>query len=260
MNKMFTATLLISMLTIQNASASRVEYTLEDAYTQQAPEEINSVVDNAANLMNFTQYYEVIIPKKAGVQINPWNQFVAHTTNPMTKNHIALINPEFFATLSNAEQTFLAARVVAQAQEGTAPWSMKVIPWIWVLLTWLVAAMIFIFMTKQTRLAQYPWWGRAILVWAIVVICNMTFGMKLQTQWLKYVGMKHDTYINELVIAKTGNREAAINAMEKIDATIKTNIKNGESFFKPHEDLFARAAQALKKHEHKEHTGCCGGH
>lgn len=258
-NKTVFSALCISILSTM-IHASRVDYTLEDVYTQQAPQELNNVVDNAAQIMHFSGNYEVIIPKKAGMQINPWNQLVILTTNPMTKNPVVMINPEFFATLTNPEQIFLTARVLTQAQEGVTPWAAKMIPWIWMMLSWFIAAMLFVLITKYTRLVQYPWWGRAILVWATIVIANMTFGMQLQEKWRQYVGMKHDTYTHELVIAKTGDREAAISALEKIDATIKTNIKNGEQFFKPNENLFANLANALKKHEYSAHAGCCGGH
>jgi len=90
---------------VHNAHAKVIE-ALEDYTVSKAPQEIVDITERVANKMGFTDGYEVVIPTKAAIQLNPWNKFVVYTINPITKNPLILINPEWFSGIPSEQQDF----------------------------------------------------------------------------------------------------------------------------------------------------------
>ena len=90
MNRFKVVTVLFSFIFINGVCAKTVEY-VEDAYTMQASKEIVKIVEKAALLVDFNDEYQVVSPKKAGIQINPWNKFLGQAINPQTKNPFIMV-------------------------------------------------------------------------------------------------------------------------------------------------------------------------
>lgn len=232
-----------------NAQAKMVEY-VEDPYAQQAPQEIVALAQEAAEKMDFQKSYEIVVPKKAGLQINPWNQFVSSGTNPQTKNCFILVNPAWFSTLPANQQLFLLERCFMQAEMGLNPLSLKIIPWLFILFSYLLAIGLFWLLGKNARFSEQTPSVRAVrglISFGVVMLCYLQFINPLQTKVVNYYSRKHETAIHEAVIQKTGDRQGAIQALEAYDAAIRKSLENGELLFAPFEKLFSGYAAELKK-------------
>lgn len=98
-------------------SAKTIEF-IEDVYAIQAPQEIVALAEKAAALVGFEKPYEVAVPQKAGVQINPWNKFAAYGINPKTNNPFIIINPQWFSKIPENQQLFWLSRCFITLEQG----------------------------------------------------------------------------------------------------------------------------------------------
>lgn len=227
------------------AFAKNVEY-IEDPYAAQAPQELVEQAEQAAQLFEFDKPYELVVPKKAGIQINPWNKYIAFGINPQTKNSFILINPSWFKTLPADEQLFLLGTNFLNLKYGSMPLSVKVAPYISLVFTILLITLFFFFLGK-TRLAAYRKWVRVLAALAIMIVLNLLILNRLFLAISNRLIFNHSAYLNEMAVQKTGNRQAGINAFEKFEQAVKQEIADGQTFLKPYEDRFAKYAQELKK-------------
>jgi hypothetical protein len=233
-------------LVINNISCAKALEFVEDAYTSQAPQELVDTVEKAAQLFEYNDPYEVIVPKKAGLHINPWNKFIAGGLNPQTKNHFIIINPEFFSGLPENEQLFLLGRNFLRFKHGLIPLSAKLIPYASVLLSILLAFLLF-WLLGKTRLAHQKLWIKGLIIFGAVLVTEVAILDKIGTRLTHSFSKAYDHRINEMVVQKTNDRDAGIKAMEVLDAAVKNEINNGENAFVGYKDLFGEYAQALKK-------------
>jgi hypothetical protein len=244
--KFFTSTAIaMSMLSSSLFYAKIIEY-VEDAYTMQAPQEVVDLVERAAQFFEFTDPYEVIAPKKAGMQVNPWNRFISYGINSQTKNPFIIVNYDWFSQIPSDQQLFLLGRNFLILKYGTIPLSMKVVPFAFMVMSMMLIFLLF-WLLGKTKLAHHSRWVRALIAWVIVVCCNIAFMNKLPIQLNQYLGRKYDAHINELAVQKTHNRDAAVGALEHFDASVKHELKSGEPFFAPYAMLFETYAKELKK-------------
>jgi len=233
-------------LLIGNASdAKNVEF-IEDAYTAQAPQEIVDRVEKAAQLFEYNDPYEIIVPKKSGLQINPWNKFIAGGLNPQSKNYFIIINPEFFSGLPENEQLFLLGRNFLRFKHGMIPLSMKLIPYGSILLSILFALLLF-WLIGKTRFANQKFWVKGLIIFGAVLITEIAILDKISVRLTHSFSRAYDHTINEMVIQKTNDRDAGIKVLEVLDAAVKNEINNGEKVFVGYKDLFGEYAQALRK-------------
>jgi hypothetical protein len=195
---------IIALLSMQGLHAKMVEF-VEDAYLLQAPQEIINTADKAAQLMEFDAAYEVIAPKKPGLQVNPWNRFVSYGINPQTKNAFMVINPVWFLGIPEDQQLFLLGRNLLTLKQGTQPMSVKVMPYLFMLLTFSLMFLLFWILGK-TKLADQKSWVRALIAYAIVFVCNLAFLNTLQLKLIQHLSKRYDATINEMVIQKTQQR------------------------------------------------------
>ncbi|MFI5333274.1 MAG: hypothetical protein ACHQVS_04200 [Candidatus Babeliales bacterium] len=242
MNKL--SIILMSLLTTAVISATMVEF-VEDGYTVQAPKEITDLVAEAARIVDFDKPYEVVVPKKAGLQVNPWNRFISSAVNSVTNNWLVLVNPDWLSTFPHDQQIFLISRCFMQGNMGMIPPIAKYISWLFVIASWVVIYGIYRLLNR-TRLSEQKTAVRIALAVGIVMMLNIAVVNKLQMKLLDYMYRKHDKAVNMAVIEKTGNREAAIQALQAYDAAIKKSIKEGEASLVPFEMIFDIMAQALK--------------
>ena len=234
---------LFCILFAYNACAKVVEY-IEDAYAKQAPKKIVAIVKKAALLMDFKGVYEVVVPKKAGIQVNPWNKFIAQGINTLTKNPFIIVNPQWFSSIPQNQQTFLLGRFFLIFKHGSTTLGMKIIPYLSDLFI-LFLAFLLTWGLGKTRLAHHKKWIRFIIAFSIMIACYITFLSNLETKLLQHFGSKYDIKINEMVVQKTLNKDSAIKALKFFDTSIKQELKNGETFWAPYESLFKKYADKL---------------
>ena len=234
----------VLFITCGNTQAKTVEF-IENVYAEPAPQNIVDLTKEAADLFEFKKDYEVAVPKKAGLQVNPWNRFLAYSINPQTQNPYIIINPEWLPKMPKEEQLFLLGRAFVTLERGMIPLSLKVIPFVYGFFS--ISLMILIyFALGKTRLAQQKKWVRALIAYGIITICNLTFINTAYTKFTQYLGKRYDAQIIQAVIEKTHNKEVALKALEHFDASIKKELAEGETYWKPYEHLFENYANELK--------------
>lgn len=233
------------LMLVINAQATMVPYQ-EDGYSMQAPEELGALVKKAAELVDFTSPYEVVVPKKAGVEINPWNKFIGYGVNPLTKNSLVIINSEWFNKIPEDQQLFLIGRDLVILKNGVTPTSFIIIQCIFVAISFLLLFLL-IWLMGKTVLKNQKLWVRILAACIIVGLCEFFVLDLLQVKVRTYYGKVHDRAIHELTLEKMSSRDAAIKALDHLDSSIKNEIKNGETFFIPYENLFESYAQELKR-------------
>lgn len=229
------------------APAKTVEY-VEDAHLSQAPQEIVDLSEKSADLMDYQDAYEIAVPKKPGIHINPWNKFIAQGINPQTKHPIIILNPQWFNEIPGDQQTFLLSRNFATWQAGAQPFSIKALPYLF-LLNSIVLMLILFWLLGKTRLADQKKWIRALIAFGVVTLSDLTLMTKINQKLTYYLAMQHEMSIIEKVIEKTHNKEAAIEALKHFDTSIKKELADGELFWKPFEKIFENYANALSQHD-----------
>lgn len=235
---------LVGLLSL-NASAKMVEY-YEDAYAQQAPQELVEKVAKVADKINYTQDYQVVVPKKPGLQINPANKMTTYGFNPQTKNPFILINPEWFSTLNQEQQDFLIARSLMLLQESTWHSFPKLFPWIWMLFLLALSVLVF-FALKRSPLGSKPVWMRILAVYVIFAIANFSFGNALFVKMNSTVGQRFDARVTRMALEKMGqDKQVAISLFQAMDELVKKELAQGDTFWKVYENAFSDLAERLQ--------------
>lgn len=244
MKNILMAIMLICAVT-NTTDAKMVEY-FEDAYLQQAPQELVAQVEQIAQIVGLDKDYQVVIPKKPGLQINPWNKLVGFGINPQNKNPFIIINPEWFSTLPKDQQTFLIARNVIFASQGVSSLPMKLLPWIWSI--GMIALMVLCFLAlRRTRFATKPLWMRILAVYAVFAIANLAFLTALYIKINTALSRKYDSHITQLTLEKIGqDKQVAISAFQTMGDFVKKELAEGDTFWKSHENTFSDLIQRLK--------------
>lgn len=236
--------LTLCMFVAGQATAKVVDF-IEDGYLMPASPEIVTLTENAAQLFEFEQPYEVAMPKKSGLQINPWNRFIASGIHPQTKNPLLVINDSWFKTLDSDQQMFLLGRTFLMLQHGgLQPFSVTLVSYLLILLSLGLLFLLFWLLGKTQRIENK--WARMAVAYGIFLVCNITFLNTMQAKVIQYFGIRHDIQIIQMTVEKTHNKQAAIKALEAIDSIIKDDLRNGEQFWEPHATLFENYANGLK--------------
>ena len=223
---------------------------VDSGYMQQAPELIVNIVEEVAQLMDYNKPFEVIVPKKPGIAINPVNKFIAKGINPQTKNPMIIINPEWFLQVPKEQQQFLLGRAFVMFQNGTLPLSIKIAPYIFSLYSFLLLFFLFRIL-GWTRLVTYKKWVRILVAFIILAAINGLIVGNVYWKIIQFLGRAYEYKINEMVVAKTQNRNAGIQALELMNQAFNNEIKDNESFFKQYENIFGNYAAQLKKDSSK---------
>lgn len=244
--KFFNYGLLIAVgISFTNCAKAKIAHYQEDVYLANAPQEINELVEKAAELTQFTGTYEVVIPKKAALAINPWNKFLSGGINPATKNPIIIANPSWLLALDKDQQLFLVSRWFLSFKHGMLPNNIKAISFAFLAISILLIIFLFIVLGK-TKLAKYNKGVRLLIACVLVSLNNVFFMSPLTSHLSHYLAIQHDHTINQMTLKLTGNKDAAIKALEFLDTSIKNELKDGETFFEPHQNLFAGYAHNLQ--------------
>jgi len=241
-------TLIIALLAVgfsNSACGTMIEYP-SDPYIEQAPVEVTRLVEEAANRMGFVGAYEVVVPTKAGIQMAPIRQFIGSCPNPITQNLAITINPSWFMNIPYEQQLFLLSTYFVKAQHGESDIYMKMVPWLFVCISLLLALGAFIVLRK-TRLNQYKLWVSIVAAIAFAIVCELCVLDAFEAKMLHYYMIRHNVHLREIVIATLGDRDAAIKACQMYDLALKDAIKDGATSLMPHKNTYAEIADALKK-------------
>lgn len=241
---MYLKQLLTVLLVIVSADirANIIPYK-EDIYTQQAPQEIENLAKEAADLMEFKDGFEVVVPKKAGIEINPWNKFVSSAKNQATQNPFILVNPEWFSGIPHDQQIFLLARCFALFQEN----SLTTFLWInifFVLLSILLLIFMYWLLGKSPLLSKK--WMRALCALGITIVVELSILDNIRAHVTTYLGSRIDMNVIQKVVAKTGNKDAAIKALQYFDTSLKEAVQNGETILAPFKNNFEKYVDELR--------------
>ena len=226
-------------------SAKMVEYG-EDGYLMQAPQEIITVAERAAIIMDFKNPYEITIPKKPGLAINPWNRFIAFGINPQTKNSFMIVNPAWFSHIPEDQQTFLMALNFSAMQHGSVSIAMKVVPFMFFIIG-IFLIILFIWLLGKTVLIKQQQWVRVLIAVCLLLVLDNTIFEIIAKKINVYLASAHNTKVIVDTVHKTRNKEAAIKAYEYLDACIKKELAEGETFFTAYERIYEDHAESVKK-------------
>lgn len=263
MNLLKQLSLIVILTGAVNLSAKNVEY-VEDAYAIQAAPELVQQVDRVAEKVGFADHYEVVVPKLAGLQINPWNRFIASGVNPGTKNLFVLVNPDWFKGLPVAEQDFLIARCfVMQQMGGVLPKSVAVLPWIFMVLTLALWMGVFFAIRSSkfltvTGLVRFPGWGQRVILISFILLVRFLVFDRIQANLTKVFANRYSTQVAMAAIKKMGDHDSVVAAaaLKQLDAGIKAEILKGENTLKPFENTFSDMAKALERPVCHHGHGC----
>ena len=239
--------LFLTLFVVAHSYTKMVEF-VEDAYALQAPADIVKIVQDIAEEQHFDANYEVVIPKKAGMQINPWNKYIALGKNPKTENLFMVINPEwFFSQLTHDEQKYLITRIFwPETKSSSIP--LKAVPWIFVIISVLSIILLTVWLGKYQKTSHLKRWWRIVIALIIMAVINTVIMSKIHLKIVEYLTVQIDRKKHELALKKTGlPKEVAITALTKLDTVIKENLKSGDLFWKPFEKVYEKQIDALKR-------------
>lgn len=221
-----------------------VEY-YEDAYAQQAPQELADKVAQIADKIDFTKDYEVVVPKKPGMQINPVNKIISYGINPQTKNPFLLINSEWFSTLSKEQQDFLIARSFVTLENSSWHTLPNLFTPLWLIVFFALAVLAF-FVLKKKFMVDKPTWMIVLTTLIPLLIVDTALGPVHDKMKLNSV-QRFNVQMARMAFEKIGqDKQVAIDTFQKMDDFVKTELAAGDTFWKPLENTFADLVQRLK--------------
>lgn len=234
----------LTCLPLTAINAKMVEY-YEDAYAQQASPELADMVAKIADTVGFTQDYQVIVPKKAGLQINPINKMISYGFNAQTKNPLMIINPEWFSTLSQDQQNFLIARSFIALQKSNGQTLPKLFTPLWVIVFLALGVLAFFILKKKYMIGKPTW--MIVLATAIPFLIVDTVLGPVHDKIKLNIARRFDAHIAQTALEKLGqDKQTAIDTFARMDELVKKELAEGDTFWKAYETIFSDIAARLK--------------
>lgn len=221
-----------------------VEY-YEDAYAQQAPQELADKVAKVVDKIAFGKDYEVVIPKKPGLQINPVNKIISYGINPQTKNPFVLINPEWFSALNKEQQDFLIARSLVTLENSTWHSLPKLFTPLWIII-FLALSLIAFFILKKKFMLGKPTWMIVLATLVPLLVVDTVLG-PVHTKMNLNIARRFDAQMARMALDKLNlNKQVALDTFKKMDDFVKKELAEGDTFWKQYENTFADLVNRLK--------------
>lgn len=244
--KKITTLLLAGVLCAQTMQGNTVEF-IENPYLEQAPQEIVELTEKVAALVDYTKPYEVAVPKKAGFQANPWNALMYAQQNTQTMLPVIVANPSWLKSLPEEQQTFLVARCFTQLTMGAQPWYILYAGSLYIAFGLLLTLLFFFLLRKKSPLKTQKVWVSVVAAMLLTHVVDYAFMENAFESIKKNLTHRYGVHLIEATLAKTGDRDAAVQALMAIDAVTKEGAKNGEQVFIPHVELYERLANAVRE-------------
>lgn len=231
------------LVVLGSVHADSVPYQ-EDVYAMNAPEDVQNLVAEVAQQAGFTGVYQVVSPKKAGIEINPWNKFIGAVINPSNGLPLVVVSSEWLNTFDREQQkAYVMSQMIKFIHGFVHPWAKYVV--IFYLLCLFVIALVLAVIGKRL-LPGRPRWQYIAGISLCCFVFNIFFALSIQTRMIAYLNSKHEVELYKKTIKLGINQELLIKSLMDYDAAIQQEVQAGEIFWKPYEGLFARYANALK--------------
>lgn len=231
--------ILLSNSVVQNMYAQRVELS-EDAYIGLPSSALIDQAQQVAQRIGFTGKYELVIPKKPALELNPWNNFIAVGINPVTKNLVIIVNEPWFSTFTTAEQEFLLGHYFLIGKRGLVPFSARFIRGLCIGLYFILLILIAAFLNRMP-LSRYKF-----IFFNIMFACIIGFSLgKVLVMLQPYIFKHHEKKGMRLAAQIMGDHDAACSALQRYDAAIKAEVAQGNVFWQPHAHIFEEYFKAL---------------
>ncbi len=235
---------LLCMVNVLAVSAKTAEF-FENVFAAPASEKLVAQGQKAAELIGYEKAVEMASPKKAGIEINPLNKFIYGQINPQTQNAVIVANPEWLSLMPEEQQFFLIARALMMLKE-VQPFSMKMVHYGYMVLSFLLVIGLFFLFRRIVLKNQKAWISILAALVSALALEFLCFD-PLEAKLLLYMGCQHNKTVNELVVQKTQDREAAIKALEFYDAAVEKEYAEDQKFWASLKGLLGSQAEALKK-------------
>lgn len=228
---------------ICSISAKNIEFT--DPTCQTARAELLELAERVTEQIGYQGDYELCEPAQLYVLTNPWNRMMYSKINPGTGNQLLLINFDWFGQLNSAVQTYLMAVTFIGCQLQQNKFSLlKIWGYLYFALSLLVLFLIFLGLRK-TRLRSLNIVLRIILTFLICAGLEAIILDRMSAKVSKYLGFRQTVQAYKLALNILQDRQAATDALNHLDATIKAGIENGHTLYKEHEQTYAQILKAL---------------
>ncbi len=244
MKRSFSFLAFISMFSGMQLLAKRVDIAPSEAlYLLNAPEEICQLVESVDLAINFGQNYEVTMPTKAGIEINPWNSLVSSGINPQTKNLLFVIQPDFFNSCNKDEQKFLITRAHLSIKDGIKPRWLDIFIVIASLLLSIASSIAIIRILKTRGFSQQQ---AFIIAIGLTFLLRITLVKRVAVNLQNYILVRNTKLLNIKAQELSGTtKESTISTLRKMDAFIKKDLQEGNWYWKPFESEFEKQANNL---------------
>ena len=123
---------------------------------------------------------------------------------------------------------------------------MKAVHYGYMVLSFLLVIGLF-FVLRRTVLKNHKVWMSILAAFVMTIALEFLCFDPLEAKLLQYLGLQHDKNINEQIVQKTQDREAAIKALEFYDAAIEEEYPKDQKFWAILKGLLGSQAEALKK-------------
>lgn len=235
----------VALLATFTASAKVIEYK-EDPYCMQAPKEIVDIVEKAASLFGYAGDYEVVAPKTSAVEVNPANAFIGHSVNTSTKNNFIVINTNWFSTLPEEQKAFFLGRCFIGLNHGGTPWYINYMFYIYGLFSLLILIFM-VLLLGRFLLSRQKLWVRIVVALLALFALEVSVLDMIYTKTLSYALLKHNMKVDKEVYDITGNKEAAIAALEGLHNSVQKELEKGQNFWLPYKSTYQERADLLKQ-------------
>lgn len=205
----------------------------EGVFLSPAPIEYIKLANQAASLVGYEGKYELSIAEKAAKSINPLNFFITSTfANPVTKNSLIIINPDWFNNLSTQAQIYFLAEKFVTFQKPFHPNVNSLLFFYY--FCYVLAIILFMYILhKFSKLSKVK---SIFIIFGLSFVYNIIFGNnligKLQTQEINKQGIKYNLDIDKKLVAILNDKNIVINNLQQFlnDLTNKAAELNDAAF------------------------------
>lgn len=158
----------------------------EGIYLSKATTDLVEKALSAASKIGYKGVFEVSIVEKAGIEINPYNKFISKALNPVTKNNLIIVNPDWFNGLSEKEQEYFLVNTFAHFLEPAL--YVRYVKFLKIFLT-IIVSLVFMTILSYGRFAISSEILRLPIFFGLVMIFNFVFLNRI----VKYIARKFDS-------------------------------------------------------------------
>lgn len=225
--------LLLSFLFSANLVSNVIEYT-EDIYLMQADKDAVEKISEIAKKMDYSGDYQVVLSKKAGMEINPTLKFFASGVNPVNGLNFIAFNKDWFNYLDKDTQDMFVAIAFSKFINGVASPYAKYVIYIYTILSWFLIFGIFLILNKSSfNFSKHNKLYKFLISLFFVALFNLFFGQKIQDQINNKLKREHAMKVYDYVLEKGFNKDSIVKMLSVYKDNIKKDLEEGQTFWRP---------------------------